>query len=305
MVSNATDFAPIRFLARALPGRDRLPMQRNAFGRRTVRDDIEPPADGSPLRDQSMTLFINVGRKAVISFRGREAVLGRHDAVLVGTDPGAVATSGRYLGVLVPREVLASRVDDLDGAFMRPIRRGNVALRLLTSYLRGLSGCDLTAPPQLQQSVEMHIQDLAALAIGVPGPAPKESLRVAAAARLCAAQAHIAKCFDRPELTVASVAGRLGVSPRYLQRLFETQGTSFTAHVNELRLQRALALLTAAPSRRRRIADIALEAGFSDISHFNRLFRSRFGDTPRGVRAAGRSIDAVPCADRNAVSRHA
>jgi AraC-like DNA-binding protein len=29
----------------------------------------------------------------------------------------------------------------------------------------------------------------------------------------------------------------------------------------------------------------SMEAGFSDISHFNRLFRVRFGDTPRGVRA--------------------
>jgi AraC-like DNA-binding protein len=28
-----------------------------------------------------------------------------------------------------------------------------------------------------------------------------------------------------------------------------------------------------------------LRAGFSDISHFNRLFRFRFGDTPKGVRA--------------------
>jgi AraC-like DNA-binding protein len=31
-----------------------------------------------------------------------------------------------------------------------------------------------------------------------------------------------------------------------------------------------------------------LQAGFSDISHFNRLFRSRFGDTPKGVRAQAR-----------------
>jgi AraC-like DNA-binding protein len=36
-----------------------------------------------------------------------------------------------------------------------------------------------------------------------------------------------------------------------------------------------------------RICDIALQAGFSDISHFNRLFRARFGDTPSGVRALG------------------
>jgi len=41
-------------------------------------------------------------------------------------------------------------------------------------------------------------------------------------------------------------------------------------------------LLTEEPPRR--ISDVALQVGFSDISHFNRLFRSRFGDTPRGVR---------------------
>jgi transcriptional regulator GlxA family with amidase domain len=59
---------------------------------------------------------------------------------------------------------------------------------------------------------------------------------------------------------------------------------SFTAHVTELRLQRAFVLLTEARRGESRIADIALDAGFSDISHFNRLFRARFGDTPSGVR---------------------
>jgi AraC-like DNA-binding protein len=29
---------------------------------------------------------------------------------------------------------------------------------------------------------------------------------------------------------------------------------------------------------------VALQAGFSDISQFNRLFRARFGDTPSAVR---------------------
>jgi AraC-like DNA-binding protein len=72
------------------------------------------------------------------------------------------------------------------------------------------------------------------------------------------------------------------VSPRYLQRLMETTGTPFTARVNELRLQHAFALLAQGDSRH--VSDIALQAGFSDISHFNRLFRARFGDTPSGIR---------------------
>ena len=76
------------------------------------------------------------------------------------------------------------------------------------------------------------------------------------------------------------------ISTRYLQRLLKTSGTSFTAHVTELRLQHAVMLLTAQDSSDVRICDVALRAGFSDISYFNRLFRSRFGETPKGVRAA-------------------
>jgi AraC-like DNA-binding protein len=34
-----------------------------------------------------------------------------------------------------------------------------------------------------------------------------------------------------------------------------------------------------------RIADIAYEAGFSDLSHFNRSFRRHFGLTPSELRA--------------------
>jgi transcriptional regulator GlxA family with amidase domain len=33
-----------------------------------------------------------------------------------------------------------------------------------------------------------------------------------------------------------------------------------------------------------RIIDIALATGFGDVSHFNRLFRRRFGDSPSGLR---------------------
>ena len=45
--------------------------------------------------------------------------------------------------------------------------------------------------------------------------------------------------------------------------------------LNELRLQRAFKLLTEPHGSAPRISDIALEVGFSDISHFNRLFRAR------------------------------
>jgi AraC-like DNA-binding protein len=53
----------------------------------------------------------------------------------------------------------------------------------------------------------------------------------------------------------------------------------------ELRLQRAFELLSQACDNKIRISEVALRVGFSDISHFNRQFRSHFGDTPSGVLA--------------------
>jgi AraC-like DNA-binding protein len=88
---------------------------------------------------------------------------------------------------------------------------------------------------------------------------------------------------EPPELSPTNVARSLHISPRYLQRLMETSGTSFTRYVNGLRLERAFVLLTTRCEIR--VSDVALEVGFSDISHFNRLFRSRFSGTPSGVRA--------------------
>ena len=100
---------------------------------------------------------------------------------------------------------------------------------------------------------------------------------------------NIASHVSDPDLSLTNVARRLGISPRYLQHLLEKSGTSFTAHVTELRLKQVFMLLTAQCESKDCISDIALRAGFSDISHFNRLFRSRFGDTPKGVRADARN----------------
>ena len=77
------------------------------------------------------------------------------------------------------------------------------------------------------------------------------------------ALAHIEKSFTDAGLSPESTAQRLRISSRYLQRLLETSGISFTARVNELRLQKAKAAgLENDPDVRRRYE--ALLAGRVD-----------------------------------------
>lgn len=91
-----------------------------------------------------------------------------------------------------------------------------------------------------------------------------------------------------PNLKAATVAARLGITPRYVHLLVEETGRTFSRLVLEKRLERAAALLRDPHWQHRRIADIAAEAGFSDLSHFSRAFRRAYGETPSALREATR-----------------
>lgn len=308
-------YAPHHFSTADLPEHERLNRWREEFGRGLVKVDIEPLASdvpfgakatlqalpgvrlgfvaGSPAHyrrtpamaaegDDAIGLVINLGPKAVVSQRGADVVLARGCAVPIINDQAAVLTSRQHLGLLFSRAALASR--GVDGRPTRMICATSEPLRLLVGYLRLVHQEVAPTAPALRQIVANHIHDLAALAL-CPNPETRHHvLSAVAAARLAAALAHIAENYADPSFSLALVARRQGVSPRYLQRLFEASGTSFTARISELRLQKAFALLMVEQPGRRRISDIALDAGFSDISNFNRLFRARFGDTPSGIR---------------------
>jgi AraC-like DNA-binding protein len=91
-----------------------------------------------------------------------------------------------------------------------------------------------------------------------------------------------------PDLSAITVADLLGITPRYVHLLLEETGRSFTHHVLEKRLEKTAALLRDPRWRTRRIADIAAEAGFTDLSYFNRVFRRHYGAVPSDIRQAAR-----------------
>jgi AraC-like DNA-binding protein len=63
-------------------------------------------------------------------------------------------------------------------------------------------------------------------------------------------------------------------------------GTTFTDFVLGERLDRVHRMLVNPVYRNRGISAIAYDAGFGDVSYFNRTFRRRYGATPSDVREA-------------------
>jgi len=135
-----------------------------------------------------------------------------------------------------------------------------------------------------------HIHDLMALAIGATRDALEiAKSRGARAARLRAIKQDIANWLDQPDLSVATIAAQHRLKSRWIQRLFESEGTTFTEYVLAQRLVRAHRLLTDARYAGEKISAIALDVGFGDVSYFNRVFRRRYGVAPSELRAAARS----------------
>ncbi len=84
-------------------------------------------------------------------------------------------------------------------------------------------------------------------------------------------------------LCLATVAKAVNTSTFYFCKLFKrATGLTFTAYVARVRIEKAKTLLL---DPNRRVSEIAYEAGFQSLTHFNRVFRAIVGQSPSNYRA--------------------
>lgn len=102
--------------------------------------------------------------------------------------------------------------------------------------------------------------------------------------RLEQVKAYILRNLSDPGMKYSEVAQRCGISPRYLYRLLEKEGTSFSRFVWRQRLEKAREWLSSPELASHSIHEIAFMTGFRDASHFSRAFRASFGCSPRQFR---------------------
>jgi AraC-like DNA-binding protein len=225
---------------------------------------------------------------------GRTLAMKREDAiVMTGSEPAflRVPEYGAYISLRVPVRILSPLVADLDSAYGRPIPADNRALRLLIRYIDILEETEAFATPGLQRQALAYIYDLMALAVGAARDAAEVAKRRGAqAARLRVIKDDIANQLGRADLSLGAVAARHQVMPRCIQRLFESEGTTFTEYLLAQRLAFAHRLLSDPLRAGLKISAIAFDAGFTDLSYFNRTFRRRYGATPSEVRGAAEGL---------------
>lgn len=316
---NSSDCTVVRFSTEDYAPRQRLDALHEILGRNLQKVHVEPLAGEAfhtavTLRQMPGLSLYTASRSAAIYRRSREFIehddvvvicgftagyevhhLGRPLAmgpgeavILTGAEPALFGGSDQKCVHLlrVPVRLLSPLVADLDAAYGRLIPADNPALRLLTGYFGILEEAETFDAPELRRQTVTHIHDLVALAIGATRDAAEiAGCRGARAARLRAIKQDIANRLDQPDLSVATIAARHRLTPRWIQRLFESEGTTFTEYVLAQRLVRAHRLLTDSRQAGVKISAIALDTGFGDLSYFNRAFRRQYGMTPSELRA--------------------
>jgi AraC-like DNA-binding protein len=301
-----------RLSTRDLSPRDRLPFVHDFVSRNVIGLRFTPKTPGPPELDLAtlpLDADISVSRgfyTPITGARTRELLQdGKHNYfVTVHTDdyefsvegcPPVKVAAGDLtivsMGVLLEFYLPNTRVDvlhlahdklaslvpgvDLEPYYVLPASAQGADL--LVGYADLLRAVQ-PGTPKAAELAAKHLCELTALVLD--GRADRErsgpSIR---AARLELVKRDILQRLNEPGLGVEDVARRQGISVRYLHKLFETEGESFSEYVRERRIELAYRMLQN-PSGERRISTVAFGCGFGDLSNFNRAFRRRYGITP-------------------------
>ncbi|WP_316204487.1 helix-turn-helix domain-containing protein [Bradyrhizobium sp. SZCCHNS3051] len=194
------------------------------------------------------------------------------------------AADGSYprgLSLIVPRSALAPLLAAPDSVQAPIISSRSDAGRLAREHMLAL------VRPQGVADVDQSVQDLLGVIARCLGPAAGTDMQLAAASRqilLSAIKRYIHEHLHGHEVEATHLCRQFRLSRATLYRLFEFEG-GLAEYVQQQRLMRALALLTAPGERRPRMSEIARTSSFASNATFTRAFRRLFGITPTDARA--------------------
>jgi AraC-like DNA-binding protein len=216
---------------------------------------------------------------------GRKLHVARGDMVIVNeslrqsfTLPGT-----RLTAIVLDERRMAEIAPSIRAQPIHHVAAAKPGAALVAGYARLLLA-DTSLDEAATRLAGNHLYQLAALALESREDRRRPDLPGIGGARLALIKQDIARNLADPELDITAVALRQGVTPRYIQRLFEREGAAFGQFLRDARLDLARAALEAGD--RRTISAIAFDCGMGDLSHFNKAFRRRFGATPSDIKAA-------------------
>ncbi len=236
-------------------------------------------------RDDVDCLYLvhQISGRQRIDHCGRQEIIEAGDCVLLDSARPMWGHYGRegleFVSLHIPRELFFRDAADQTEIEIGCARRvGDARGSALKAALRFVRDNAIGA-----DTGQGFMVDLARLAFRADPRRPSLARFGRAADRTVALKELIARNAHDASFSLSHLAGLAGLSERQVQRDLQSDGTSFSREVQEIRLARVARDIRVAAREARpiQVAQVAYDAGFNDLSHFNRVFRRRFGCSPR------------------------
>lgn len=236
----------------------------------------------------SVYLNVHLGGAASVLHSNGIANLATGDCILVDPRQPYVLefrSPFRQLCIQLPEWSLREHLDvpleaALGQTFGVSTRAGKVLLAALEMMLLDAdSGSPVESSTDLFMQIMNHsLNDTLRSAPGTGSPA---TTRSGLATRL---RHYVGQNFRDECVSPQKAAADLCCSLRSVHKACQNMGTTFGKLLLEARLSAAAQVLACNRTPQARISDVAFDSGFSDISHFCKVFRVRFGLSPTEFR---------------------
>ena len=228
--------------------------------------------------------------RAEVEQRGRQARASDGGWVIYDTTGSyAIANPQRveHLIVMLPKEQMAERGVRLDDLMARHVGGASgisrVALETMRSTYQELPNMSAAAA---RGAGELIMQLVRLSLLELSGQETAITQRAALKDRI---RDHVARHLHDPQLSIDGIARALNCSRRHLYNAFAGDDTTLAGYIQQRRIAACSRELRRVAGEARPITEIALACGFSNLSHFSRLFRHHTGMSPSEFRrlAAG------------------
>lgn len=242
----------------------------------------------SRLKSHYYKLLVQKKSMAKVCQNGKETMLKPGDAVLIDSiTPFHLDFPNNFecCSIKIPRERLRPLLKDPRAATAIPIVGKSPLCNSIKHYIHFL--ISTAGESRSDDQLDLFLDNLLGLisaAVTISPDSDEVSYLSRLEKKIARIERYIIDNIEDPDLSPAKVAKHFSISVSYFHKLFAKEEQTFGNFIREKRLEFAAKYLQSQLSDRYTITELAYHLGFNDLSHFWRLFRKRYGMTPRAFR---------------------
>ncbi len=237
--------------------------------------------------EEDFLISFQVSNKGMVKQNGRVAILNPGSFALYdSTQPYSLTFDERFhqLVVQMPKKVLSRHLMNPEQYTAIPIAGttglGAILTNLIFSLAQEVNNLQ-QAPADLSESLVNMIAMAFSSSVMLEQVGGNSLVQESIRQRI---RLYIDNSFCNPGLNNGQIAKAMGISNRYLHKLFQNESETIHTRIINQRLERAARLLADPTYVGHSIESIAYSVGFSSAAHFSRSFKKRYGISPRESR---------------------